>query len=122
MTWSKAELREIAEGDDLHISPFREDGVTYGTPTWIWSVAVDDALYVRAYNGKSSRCRLLRIVDFLAIDSTITRREFQGAGHTELTTVSRDSYRRRVFIYLSRNRSLISNLIILFASQIGHRA
>jgi len=28
--------------------------VTYGTPTWIWSVVVDDALYVRAYNGKKS--------------------------------------------------------------------
>jgi hypothetical protein len=54
-TWSKDELRKIAEADDLHISPFREDGVTYGTPTWIWSVAVDDALHVRAYNGKSSR-------------------------------------------------------------------
>src|SRR6266545_4447349 len=38
-TWSKDELRRIAEADDLHISPFREDGVTYGTPTWIWSVA-----------------------------------------------------------------------------------
>jgi hypothetical protein len=28
--------------------------VTYGTPTWIWSVAAGDALYVRAYNGQSS--------------------------------------------------------------------
>src|SRR5207248_1382840 len=54
-TWSKDELRKIAEADDLHISPLREDGVTYGTPTWIWSVAVGDALYVRAYNGRSSR-------------------------------------------------------------------
>jgi hypothetical protein len=53
--WSKDELRKIAEADDLHISPFREDGVTCGTPTWIWSVAVEDALYVRAYNGKNSR-------------------------------------------------------------------
>jgi hypothetical protein len=53
-TWSKDELRKIAEADDLHISPFREDGVTYGTPTWIWSVAVDDALYVRAYSGQNS--------------------------------------------------------------------
>jgi len=25
------------------------------TPTWIWSVAVDDALYVRGYNGQNSR-------------------------------------------------------------------
>ena len=55
MTWLKDELRKIAGADDLHISPFREDGVTYGTPTWIWSVAVDNALYVRAYNGQKSR-------------------------------------------------------------------
>ena len=53
--WSTDELRKIAETDDLHISPFREDGKTYGTPTWIWSVVVDDGLYVRPYNGKSSR-------------------------------------------------------------------
>jgi len=52
--WVKNELRKIAEADDLHISPFREDGKTYGTPTWIWSVAVDDALYVRAYSGQKS--------------------------------------------------------------------
>jgi hypothetical protein len=54
-TWPKDKLRKIAEADDLQISPFREDGVTYGTPTWIWSVAVDDALYVRGYNGQNSR-------------------------------------------------------------------
>ena len=53
--WLKDELLKIANADDLHISPFREDGVTNGTPTWIWSVVVDDALYVRAYNGKNSR-------------------------------------------------------------------
>lgn len=54
-TWPEEELRRIAETDDLHISPFREDGKTYGTPTWIWSVVVDDALYVRGYNGIKSR-------------------------------------------------------------------
>jgi hypothetical protein len=47
-------LRKIAETDDLHISRFREDGVTYGTPTWIWSVVVDGNLYVRGYNGTNS--------------------------------------------------------------------
>ena len=51
--WSKDELGKIVKADDLHISPFRDDGVTYGTPTWIWSVAEDDALYVRAYNGSA---------------------------------------------------------------------
>ncbi len=54
-TWEEYELRKIAEADDLQIAPFREDGVTYGTPTWIWSVAVGDALYVRGYNGTESR-------------------------------------------------------------------
>lgn len=53
--WNNEELGRIAATDDLHISPFREDGKTYGTPTWIWSVVLDDALYVRAYNGKQSR-------------------------------------------------------------------
>lgn len=53
--WLKEELHKIAEADDLHISPFREDGKTYGTPTWIWSVVVGDSLYVRAYNGQHSR-------------------------------------------------------------------
>lgn len=52
--WIKDELEKIANSDDLHISPFREDGITYGTPTWIWSVVVDDELFVRAYNGKNS--------------------------------------------------------------------
>ena len=54
-SWHKHELAKIAEADDLHISPFREDGITYGTPTWIWSVVVDGDLYVRAYNGQKSR-------------------------------------------------------------------
>jgi hypothetical protein len=54
ITWSKYELCKIAEDDDLHISPFREDGVM-APPTKIWSVAVDDALYVRGNNGPNSR-------------------------------------------------------------------
>jgi hypothetical protein len=52
--WTRDELRRIGETDDLHIAPFRDDGKTYGTPTWIWSVVVDGALYVRAYNGQKS--------------------------------------------------------------------
>ena len=53
-SWTEAEVARIATADDLHISPFREDGVTHGTPTWIWSVVGDGALYVRAYNGRNS--------------------------------------------------------------------
>jgi hypothetical protein len=54
-TWPKVELSKIAVADDLPISPLREDGKTYGTPTWIWFVAVDGMLYVRAYNHTTSR-------------------------------------------------------------------
>jgi hypothetical protein len=53
--WLEEDLRKIVEADDLHIAPFRDDGATYGTPTWIWSVAVDGVLYVRGYNGQKSR-------------------------------------------------------------------
>ena len=53
-TWSKDELRKVAEADDLHIAPLRDDGLTYGTPTWIGSVVVEDGLFVRAYNGPNS--------------------------------------------------------------------
>jgi hypothetical protein len=54
-TLSTADIRKIAGEDDLHIAPFRDDGKTYGTLTWIWSVSVDNALYVRAYHGIKSR-------------------------------------------------------------------
>lgn len=54
-TWPNDELDRIAATDDLHIAPFREDGRTYGTLTWIWSVVVDGDLYVRGYNGQKSR-------------------------------------------------------------------
>lgn len=52
--WNKEELKKISGTDDLHIAPFREDGKTYGTLTWIWSVVVNDELFVRAYNGQNS--------------------------------------------------------------------
>ena len=55
LTWTKDAIDKIASTDDLHVAPFRDDGKTYGTPTWIWSVVVEGALYVRAYNGVASR-------------------------------------------------------------------
>jgi hypothetical protein len=53
--FSAEQLQQIDQADDLKIAPFREDGVTYGTPTWIWEVIVEGNLYVRAYHGTSSR-------------------------------------------------------------------
>ena len=54
-SWSKAELRAIEEHDDLFVSPFREDGTTYGTPTQTWAVIVNGDVYVRAASGQESR-------------------------------------------------------------------
>lgn len=51
--WPAETLAAVAAADDLHIAPRRTSGQT-GTPTWIWSVAVDDVLYVRAYRGEQS--------------------------------------------------------------------
>lgn len=55
MSLTSEEIQKIAAKDDFHIAPYREEGNTYGTPTWIWSVAVNGELYVRAYNGTRSR-------------------------------------------------------------------
>lgn len=53
--WDSTEIAAIAAADDLHIAPFRPNGRSYGTLTWIWSVVVNGRLFVRAYNGASSR-------------------------------------------------------------------
>lgn len=54
-TWQKDELSRITAADDLHIASFREDGVTYGTPTWIW-LAVGEAL--RPFRGQAMPCSI----------------------------------------------------------------
>jgi hypothetical protein len=54
-TWDTPTIEAIAGTDDLRVAPFRADGITYGTPTWIWSVVLEGRLFVRAYNGKNSR-------------------------------------------------------------------
>src|SRR5271170_7483300 len=105
--WSKDELRKIAQADDLHIAPFREDGVTYGTPTWIWSVAVDDALYVRGYNGQNSRwykaavsqkagriiaAGMTRVVTFEAVDGPISDRTISDRMNDRIDDAYRAKY------------------------------
>lgn len=54
-SWSQAQLRAIGDNDDLFVSPFREDGTTYGTPTQTWAVIVGGDVYVRAASGQQSR-------------------------------------------------------------------
>ncbi|WP_143462988.1 DUF2255 family protein [Levilactobacillus enshiensis] len=53
--WQAQQLTNFSAADDFRVSPFYDDGKTYGTPTWIWSVVVDGHLYIRAWNGLSSR-------------------------------------------------------------------
>lgn len=55
MNWHARTLDRIVEADDLKVAPLRDDGKTFGTPTWIWCVQVDGELYVRPWNGANSR-------------------------------------------------------------------
>ena len=44
-SWNEDDLRAITESNDLYISSFREDGITYGTPTLVWLVRPASASY-----------------------------------------------------------------------------
>ena len=55
MPWNPELLHRIDAADDLKIAPYHPDGQTTGTPTWIWEVALDGGLFVRAYSGVRSR-------------------------------------------------------------------
>jgi hypothetical protein len=51
--WTSEELGKIEAADELEIASLRPDG-TMGSPRTIWSVRVDDELYVRSVNGRTS--------------------------------------------------------------------
>ena len=53
--WTAEQLQKIEQNQDLYVSPFREDGATYGAPTQTWALVVDGKVYVRAANGQDSR-------------------------------------------------------------------
>src|SRR5215208_5654594 len=97
--WSKDELRRIAEADDLHVSPFREDGVTYGTPTWVWSVAVGNSLYVRAYNGQDSSWYKAALrqqagrITAAGLTKEVTFEPVQGAVNDRIDNAYREKYK-----------------------------
>ena len=97
--WSQEQLNLFSDADDLYISPFYNDGKTPGTPTWIWSVVADNALYVRAYNGQSSRW-YQSAVEQKAGKIQITGKEydvsFQPIGDDpELTDLINQAYREK---------------------------
>jgi hypothetical protein len=99
--WPKDELRAIADADDLHIAPFREDGKTYGTPTWIWSVAVDDALYVRGYNGQNSRWYQAAVrqkagrINAAGMTKEVVFERVEGVGEDRIQDRIDDAYRAK---------------------------
>lgn len=97
MAWLKSELAQIAESDDLHISPLREDGTTYGTPTWIWSVIVDRQLYVRAYHGQRSRWYQAAVKQKAGriIAAGITRNVLFAPVEGAINAAIDDAYRRK---------------------------
>jgi hypothetical protein len=102
--WAQDELSKIAKADDLHIAPFREDGKTYGTSTWIWSVVVDGMLYVRGYNGQSSRWyqaalrqKAGRIITAGMIKE-VTFEPVDGAINDEVDTAYRAKYKNSPYL------------------------
>lgn len=103
-SWSKEELKRIAETDDLHIAPFREDGETSGTPTWIWSVVVDDALFVRAYNGKESRWYRAALrqkagrITAAGVTNDVSFEPVEGSIHARIDDAYRSKYRSSPYL------------------------
>ncbi|VXB78487.1 DUF2255 family protein [Citricoccus sp. K5] len=53
--WTTDQLKAIEAHEAFYVSPYREDGSTYGTPTETWALVIDGNVYVRAANGKASR-------------------------------------------------------------------
>jgi hypothetical protein len=51
--WTKDELTKIGMAEELRIASLRADG-TLRNPTTIWVVRIDDDLYVRSVNGRTS--------------------------------------------------------------------
>lgn len=49
--WPQQAVTQITTIDDLRIHPYRADGKTLGTPTWIWPAAVGGCLVVRGSSG-----------------------------------------------------------------------
>lgn len=51
--WGATELEKIETADELEIASLRSDG-TLGSQRTIWVVRIDDDLYVRSVNGRTS--------------------------------------------------------------------
>jgi hypothetical protein len=52
-TWARSHLGSIGKAEELQIASLRDDG-SYTKPVTIWVVSVDDDLFVRSVNGRTS--------------------------------------------------------------------
>jgi hypothetical protein len=101
--WSKDELRKVAESEELNISPLCADG-TYRAPTTIWSVAVDEALYVRAGNGQSAhwyQAALRKKAGRIAVDGvtkSVTFEPIAGPINDRIDAAYRAKYKDSPFL------------------------
>lgn len=52
----KADMRllSLLAEDSLYLITMNDDGLTYSSPVQLWFVVVNNAIYVRAYNGLQS--------------------------------------------------------------------
>lgn len=73
--------------------------MTYGTPTWIWSVAVGGCFYVRAYNGQNSswyraamRQKAGRIIA-AGIGKEVTFEPVEGIINDQIDDACREKYK-----------------------------
>lgn len=96
--WSQEDLERIKAADDLHVAPFRPDGITPGTPTWIWSVVVDGSLYARAYHGTLSRWFSAAVtqgrgkISIAGMNRSVTFQKVDNALGDRIDTAYRDKY------------------------------
>jgi hypothetical protein len=94
--WDGDELRKIAEAYDLHVSPFRADRTTYGTPTWIWSVAVDGGQESKWYRA-AVRQKAGRILA-AGLTKEVTFEPVGGAVLDSIDDAYRAKYRGRRYL------------------------
>lgn len=82
-TWTPEQLEAIEKNADLFVSPYREDGTTYGTPTQTWALVVDGKVYVRAANGTASswyKAAVTQRAGRVRVGGTFWDVQFEAAG------------------------------------------
>jgi hypothetical protein len=97
--WTADELKKIETADELEIASLRPDG-TLGSQRTIWVVRVDDDLYVRSVNGRTSdwfrgtQRRHQGRIRAGGVDKDVTFVEADADLQTRIDDAYRQKYRR----------------------------